>query len=112
MAETEGPENPRDPLEEAAEKLRQKIVVAKFVFGNVVLPKAKKFVGKVRDIAEDRLNKVRDSFDPTKGLERNAREVREWLKSKGLSPKDADKIIEKTVKTAVKKPKKEGKKDE
>ncbi len=100
----------KDPLEEFGEKVKEKIDLGRFVFGNVIAPRAKEVFETVKDAAGGQLKKARDSLDPTRGLVRNATEARNWLMEKGLSLKRANEIIIETVSKAVKETKPEAKK--
>ena len=102
----------KDPLKVAAENLKVKLAMGKFIFDNVVLPRAKEVAGRVKEAAEGKLNDLRDSFDPTRGLEKNSVEARDWLITKGFSPKRANEVIVETVTKALKENKQGGKKNE
>ena len=104
MADEERPTNSgsKDPLEELGGAVKEKLATGKFVFDNLVMPKAKEVLGNVRAAAEGQLKKVRDSLDPTRGLAENAVEARNWLIGKGLSLKRANEVVVETVAKAVK----------
>ena len=120
MIENQNPQGGQnDPLEELGERVKEKIAAGRVVFEYVVKPKAKEVLENVRGAVENGLNKVRDSLDPTRGLERNAQEVKEWFMNRGFTASDAEKIVIRTVKNAVaklaeteKEQKKEGTKNE
>lgn len=101
MAENKDPQGQKDPLEELGERVKEKIAAGRVVFDYVVKPKAKEVLENMRGAVEGGLNKVRDSLDPTRGLERNAREVKAWFQEKGLTETDAAKMVVRTVRNAV-----------
>lgn len=105
MAENQNPRgDQKDPLEELGERVKAKIAAGRVVFEYVVRPKAKEVLENMRGAVEGGFNKVRDSLDPTRGLERNAREVKAWFQDKGLTEADAAKMVVRTVRNAVAKP--------
>lgn len=110
MAENKDPQGQKDSLEELGERVKEKIAAGMGLFDYVVKPKAKEVLENVRGAVEGGLNKVRDSLDPTRGLERSSREVRDWFVAKGLSAKDANEMVIRTVTSALK-TKKEKKND-
>lgn len=112
MAEEEKPQNgdSRDSLEELGEQIKAKLAIGKLVFNGVVVPKAKEVFEKAKETAEGQFKKVRDSLDPTRGLARNAVEVRDWLVEKGLSLKRANEVVVETVTKTVKETKPQTKK--
>lgn len=102
-------ENEKDPLADFTEKAKAKLALGKMLFTGVVVPKAKETLEKTKAAAETLKNEFKDRLDPMSGLARHAQDVKEHLKTKGFSAKDADSIVKKTVESSLKKPKKERK---